>query len=113
MGGKGKIVLLIRLQSEVGKKNQQESRIAAGQFEDPSPELTDWNLVKLSAVTLDQVAMSINVQFLEFHGKVSRINMDSNWSEQNIKCEEGRQPNLVFWPSGNGVPSGQPALSAV
>ena len=54
-------MLLIRVQSEVGKKNQQESRKAAAQFEDPSSELTDWNLVKLapalSAVTLKQVSM--------------------------------------------------------
>ena len=103
-----KIVLLIRVQSEVGKKNQQESRKAAAQFEDPSSELTDWNLVKLapalSAVTLKQVSMWINVQFskdrnftangftLKRH-KVSRINMDSNWSEQcsvNIKGEQSR-----------------------
>ena len=60
-------MLLIRLQSEVGKKNQQESRIAPGQFENPSVSRVDWNLVKLaptlSAVTLQQVSMSINVQF--------------------------------------------------
>ena len=101
-------MLLIRVQSEVGKKNQQESRKAGSQFEDPSSELTDWNLVKLapalSAVTLKQVSMSINVQFskdrnftangfaLKRH-KASRINMDSNWSEQcsvNIKGEQSR-----------------------
>ena len=124
-----KIVLLIRVQSEVGKKNQQESRKAAAQFEDPSSELTDWNLVKLapalSAVTLQQVSMSINVQFSkDFHGKWFRSKASQSVSYQHglklvwtVQCEYQRwaesRPNLVFWPSGNASPSGRPALSPV
>ena len=81
-------MLLIRVQSEVGKKNQQESRKAAAQFEDPSSELTDWNLVKLapalSAVTLKQVSLSINVQFSkDFHGKWFRSKASQSVSYQH------------------------------